>query len=368
MRKIAILATTAILAIALGGCNKKADESATSATGGLIEEPAMGAAADKLMEAARAVFKPIPLNPPKLEGNEATPEKLALGRMLYFDPRLSASHAISCASCHSIGLGGADNESTSIGHRWQHGGRNAPTVFNAAYNMAQFWDGRAKDLFEQAGGPMVNPVEMASPQDHIVEQLKSLPAYNDYFAKAFPGGGDPVTLENVQKAIAVFEATLTTPNAPFDKYLRGDNNALNGQQKAGLQLFMDKGCSTCHNGVNMGGGMYAKFGVQSSPGAKLLPPGDLGRFAVTKDEADRYSYKVPTLRNIALTAPYFHTGGVWDLNEAITIMGKAQLGADLTPDETAKIAAFLGALTGDTPQVTIPALPASTARTTRPQN
>lgn len=368
MRKIIMLAATAVLALALGGCNQQSGEGGTSALGEPVAEPSMGAATDKLMEDARAVFKPIPLNPPKLDGNVATPEKLALGRMLYFDPRLSASHAISCASCHSIGLGGADNESTSIGHRWQHGGRNSPTVFNAAYNVAQFWDGRAKDLFEQAGGPMVNPVEMASPQTHIGEQLKSLPAYNVYFAKAFPGGGDPVTAENVQKAIAVFEATLITPNAPFDKYLRGDNNALNGQQRAGLQLFMDSGCASCHNGVNIGGGMYSKFGVQSSPGDKLLPPGDMGRFAVTKDEADRYSFKVPTLRNIALTAPYFHTGQVWDLNEAIIIMGKTQLGADLTPDEATKIAAFLGALTGDTPQVTIPALPASDGRTTRPQN
>jgi cytochrome c peroxidase len=363
-----MLAVAVVLTMALGGCSKQGSENVASPPNGAVEEPPMGAAADKLVEEARAAFKPIPLAVPRLEGNEATPEKLALGRMLYFDPRLSASHAISCASCHSIGLGGADNESTSIGHRWQRGGRNAPTVFNAQYNMAQFWDGRAKDLFEQAGGPMVNPVEMASPQLHIVEQIKSLPAYNGYFARAFPGGSDAVTLDNVQRAIAVFEATLITPNAPYDKYLRGDNNALDARQKAGLQLFMDKGCSTCHNGVNIGGGMYSKFGVQSSPGDKLLPPGDLGRFAITKNEADRYSFKVPTLRNIALTAPYFPTGQVWDLNEAIAIMGKVQLGADLTPDETAKIAAFLDSLTGDTPQVTIPALPPSNAMTTRPQD
>lgn len=368
MRKIGMLAATVVLIMAVGGCNKQGNENGASATSGPVEEPPIGPAPDKLMEEARAAFKPIPFNAPKLEGNEATPEKLALGRMLYFDPRLSASHAISCASCHSIGLGGVDNESTSIGHRWQRGGRNAPTVFNAQYNVAQFWDGRAKDLFEQAGGPMVNPVEMASPQQHIVEQLKSLPAYSAYFARAFPGGGDPVTLDNVQKAIAVFETTLITPNAPFDKYLRGNNNALDARQKEGLRLFMNKGCSACHNGVNVGGGMYAKFGVQSSPGDKLLPPGDLGRSAITKNEADRYSFKVPTLRNIALTAPYFHTGQVWDLNEAITIMGKVQLGADLTPDETAKIAAFLASLTGDTPRVVIPALPPSVATTTRPQD
>lgn len=368
MRKIGTLAATGVVLVALGGCNKRGNENASLPTSGPLQEAPIGPAADKLMEEARAEFKPIPLNPPKLEGNEATPEKLALGGMLYFDPRLSASHAISCASCHAIGLGGADNQSTSIGHRWQRGGRNAPTVFNAQYNLAQFWDGRAKDLFEQAGGPMVNPVEMASPQEHIAEQIKSLPAYGAYFAKAFPGGDDPVTLDNVQKAIAVFEATLTTPNAPFDKYLRGNNNALDAQQKEGLRLFMGKGCSACHNGVNVGGGRYAKFGVVSSPGDKLRPPGDLGRFAITKDDADRYVFKVPTLRNITLTAPYFHTGQVWDLNQAITIMGKAQLGADLTPDQTAKIAAFLGSLTGETPRVVIPALPPSVATTKRPQD
>lgn len=235
MRKISIMAAIAALTIALGGCDKQSNEPGASTSGGPVEEPTMAAAADKLMEDARAVFKPIPPNPPKIEGNEVTPEKLALGKMLYFDPRLSASHAISCASCHAIGLGGADNEATSIGHRRQRGGRNAPTVFNAIYNVAQFWDGRAKDLYEQASGPMVNPLEMASPQEHIVEQLKSLPAYIAYFAKVFPGVADPITRDNVQKAIAVFEATLVTPNAPFDKYLRGDNAALDARQKAGLQ-------------------------------------------------------------------------------------------------------------------------------------
>jgi cytochrome c peroxidase len=363
--KLLVLAATTVT---IAGCMKQPAENAQPGAGGAVAEPTMAPAADQLMKDARAAFEPIPLNPPALPGNDATPAKLALGKMLYFDPRLSASHSISCASCHAIGLGGADNEATSIGHRWQRGGRNAPTVFNSAYNFAQFWDGRAKDLFEQAGGPMVNPVEMASPQEHIVEQLNSLPAYAGYFARAFPGSGDPITRDNVQKAIAVFEATLITPNAPFDKYLRGDNAALDAKQKEGLKLFMDVGCTSCHGGVNVGGGMYAVFGVQSPPGDKLLPPGDTGRFAVTGDPADRYAFKVPTLRNIALTAPYFHTGQVWDLNEAVTIMGKTQLGTELTPDQAGKITAFLGSLTGDAPQVVLSALPASTATTTRPQD
>ena len=207
--------------------------------------------------------------------------------MLYFDPRLSASHAISCSSCHNVGLGGVDAQETSIGHRWQRGGRNAPTVFNAVFNTAQFWDGRAKDLEQQAGGPMVNPIEMASPTEHVIEQLAAIPGYVAAFRAAFPGESKPVTLANAQKAIAVFEATLITPNAPFDKYLQGDASALTATQKQGLQLFMDKGCAACHNGINVGGGMYAPFGVVENPGAELLPPNDKGRFTVTKSRKRR---------------------------------------------------------------------------------
>src|SRR5450631_4565795 len=278
-------------------------------------------AADELMKAAQAQFKPIPATAPTLPGNPATPAKLVLGKMLYFDPRLSASHAISCNSCHNTGLGGADAQETSIGHRWQRGGRNAPTVFNAVFNTAQFWDGRAKDLEAQAGGPMLNPVEMASPTAHVAEQLAATPGYVTAFRAAFPGLGDPVTLENAQRAIAVFEATLITPNAPFDKYLKGDTAALNDTQKSGLKLFMDKGCAACHNGINVGGGRYAPFGVVEKPGASFLPSNDKGRFMVTKTASDEYVFKVPTLRNIALTTPYFHTGKSWDLRQAVAVMG-----------------------------------------------
>jgi cytochrome c peroxidase len=247
----------------------------------------MGVSAqDSLLTAAQARFKPIPTTPPALPGNPATPAKVALGTMLYFDPRLSASHAISCSSCHNIGLGGVDAQETSIGHGWQRGGRNAPTVFNAVFNTAQFWDGRAKDLEQQAGGPLVNPVEMASPPEHVVEQLAGIPGYVAAFKTAFPGESQPVTLANGEKAIAVFEASLITPNAPFDKYLNGDASALTATQKQGLQLFIDKGCAACHNGINVGGGMYAPFGVVENPGAELLPPGDKGRFTVTKSVSD----------------------------------------------------------------------------------
>ena len=324
-------------------------------------------AQNDLVTNAQQQFKPIPTAPPELPGNPATPAKVLLGTMLFFEPRLSASHAISCNSCHNLGLGGADAEPTSIGHRWQHGGRNAPTVLNAVFNTAQFWDGRAKDLEQQAGGPIVNPIEMGSPEAHVAEQLKGVPGYREYFAKAFSGEADPVTLANAQKAIAVFEATLITPNSPFDRFLGGKVDALSPKQQAGLALFMDKGCSSCHNGVNVGAGMYAPFGVVEKPGAELLPPNDKGRFVVTKTPSDEYVFKVPTLRNIALTAPYFHTGKAWDLRQTVAVMGTSQLGTQLTDDEIDKITAFLDSLTGEQPKVAYPILPPSVATTPRPQ-
>jgi cytochrome c peroxidase len=319
-----------------------------------------------LMKQAQALFKPLPSSAPALPGNAATPAKVQLGKMLYFEPRLSQSHSISCNSCHMVGMGGVDLQETSLGHRWQHGGRNAPTVYNAVFDVAQFWDGRAKDLQQQAGGPLVNPVEMDMTREHVVEQLKGIPGYAAVFMKAFPGAADSITFDNVSKAIAVFEATLITPNAPFDRYLKGDGKALDAQQKEGLSLFVNKGCAACHNGVNVGGGMYAPFGVVERPGADILPLADKGRFAVTKTASDEYVFRVPQLRNIALTAPYFHTGKVWDLRQAVAIMGSSQLGATLNDGEVSQIVAFLGSLTGDQPNVTLPILPASVVTTPRP--
>ena len=326
----------------------------------------MPTSTDPLISRARALFAPIPAKAPELPGSSATPDKIALGAMLFFDPRLSATHSISCASCHNIGLGGADNSPTSSGFHGTRGGRNSPTVFNAVFNFAQFWDGRAKDLKEQAGGPMVNPVEMASPKQHVAEQLRALPAYRKDFARAFPGEADPLSLANAQKAIAAFEATLITPNAPFDRYLGGDAKALDPAQKAGLTLFMDKGCTACHAGLNVGGGMYAKFGVVAAPDARYRPIGDKGRGGITGNAADDYSFKVPSLRNIALTAPYFHTGSEQDLAKVVDVMAKAQLGQTLSPDEIQRIVAFLGALTGDQPKMNIPQLPVSDARSPLP--
>ena len=320
-----------------------------------------------LMKPAQGLFKPIPTTAPALPGNAATPAKQELGKMLYFDTRLSESHALSCNSCHMIGMGGVDLQETSLGHRWQHGGRNAPTVYNAVFEVAQFWDGRAKDLEAQAGGPLVNPVEMDTTPEHVIEQLKGIPGYTAAFAKAFPGVADPLTFDNVRKAIAVFEATLITPNAAFDRYLKGSEEALDANQKAGLELFIGKGCVACHNGINVGGSMYAAFGVIERPGAEILPPDDKGRFAVTKTASDAYVFRAASLRNVALTPPYFHSGKVWDLRQAVAIMGNSQLGADLNDGEVDRITDFLGSLTGDQPQVMLPILPPSVATTPRPK-
>jgi cytochrome c peroxidase len=353
--------------LVLAGCTKppKTPEGSGAAAGAAESE--MSATADPLTLQAREIFKPIPIKPPELPGNPPTPEKIALGAMLFFDPRLSATHSISCASCHNIGLGGADNSPTSAGFHGTRGGRNSPTVFNAVFNFAQFWDGRSADLEQQAGGPMVNPVEMASPKSHVAEQLAALPQYRISFAKVFPGDATPVSLGNAQKAIAAFEATLITPNAPFDRFLRGDATALDTSQKAGLSLFMKTGCAACHSGVNLGGSMYAKFGAVAPPDAKYRPTGDKGRGSVTGMPADDYFYKVPTLRNVALTAPYFHTGSEQDLAKVIDVMARAQLGKSLTPSEIAQIQAFLGSLTGDHPQVIEQRLPASDARSPLPE-
>lgn len=362
-RSIFLAASLSVLAT---GCNKSPETTDGSGTISNDAEPQMKPSSDPLTLRAREAFKPIPIKAPELPGNPATVDKISLGAMLYFDPRISATHSISCASCHNVGLGGADNSPTSVGFHGTRGGRNSPTVFNSVFNFAQFWDGRAKDLEEQAGGPMVNPVEMASPKQHIAAQLTALPQYRTAFARAFPGDANPVSLVNAQKAIAVFEATLVTPNAPFDRFLRGDTAAFDANQKAGLALFIDKGCSACHSGVNLGGTMYAKFGVVSPPDAKYRPVSDKGRSAITGNTSDDYFYKVPTLRNIALTAPYFHTGSEQDLAKVVNIMAKTQLGQSLTQAETAQIVAFLNGLTGDQPKIVHPLLPASDATSPPP--
>lgn len=319
-----------------------------------------------LLKKAQGMFKPIPATPPVLKTNPANAARVELGKLLFFDPRLSSSWLISCNTCHNLSLGGVDLLETSVGHGWQKGPRNSPTVLNAVFNMAQFWDGRARDLKEQAMGPVQAAVEMASTPERTVKTLKSIPEYVERFGKAFPGEANPVTFENMARAIEVFEATLLTPESKFDHFLAGKTDALNAAEKRGLELFMSKGCAPCHSGVNLGGQGYFPFGVVEKPGSEILPKDDRGRFAVTRTASDEYVFKSPSLRNIALTAPYFHSGKVWDLRQAVAVMGSAQLGAKLNDPEVDAIVAFLKTLTGAQPKVEIPVLPPHTRETPLP--
>jgi cytochrome c peroxidase len=357
------LAIVPVLAL-VWACTPAGDTASDAAVE--AETVAQAEPASPLMQRARALFEAVPDTPPELANNPITPVKIELGRKLYFEPRLSQSWLISCNTCHNLGLGGVDLMETSIGHGWQAGPRNAPTVLNSVYNLAQFWDGRAADLMEQAQGPVQAAVEMSSTPERTVETLKSIPDYIAMFEEAFPDDADPVTFQNMARAIEAFEATLITPHSLFDRYLGGDEGVLTEDEKAGLALFMDSGCTACHGGILLGGTSYQRFGAVRNPGAELLPPEDRGRFNVTGDPNDEFAFKVPVLRNVELTAPYFHTGRVWALDESVAVMGEAQLGKDFTVDEVQRITAFLGSLTGDQPDVDYPVLPVHTADTPQP--
>lgn len=289
------------------------------------------------------------------------PALVELGKKLYFDPRLSKSGFISCNSCHNLSMGGTDNIKTSIGHNWQEGPINAPTVLNSSLNLAQFWDGRAADLKAQAGGPIANPGEMAFTHTLAINVLQSIPGYVAEFKKAF--GSETVDIEKVTKAIAAFEETLVTPNSRFDKWLKGDKKALSKNELEGYQLFKDSGCVACHNGPAVGGNSFQKMGLvepyQASSPAE-------GRSAVTGKDADRFNFKVPTLRNVDMTYPYFHDGAANTLKEAVDTMGRLQLGKKFTDAENAKIVAFLKTLTGEQPNFKLPILPPSADATPRP--
>lgn len=322
--------------------------------------------AGKLRERAQQIFKPIPTIDVIIKERKLNADRIELGKSLFFEPRLSKSHIISCNTCHSVGTGGADNIPTSIGHGWQHGPRNSPTVLNAVFNIAQFWDGRAADLKEQAKGPVQASVEMNATPKHVEDTLQSIPEYVDMFKKAFPGESNPVTFDNMAKAIEDFEITLITPNSKFDQFLEG-KDSFNKAELVGLELFMNKGCIACHAGINLGGQSYFPFGLIKKPGADILPEDDRGRFVVTKTASDEYVFRASPLRNIALTAPYFHSGEVWSLEQAVAIMGTSQLGAELSDEEVKAITAFLHTLTGDQPKVVYPTLPPSSKTTPKPQ-
>jgi cytochrome c peroxidase len=337
---------------------------ATVALATAFAAPAL--ANEELRAFANDMFDPIPLTTPDLPNNMITRPRVDLGAMLFFDPRMSRSGLFSCQSCHNVGLGGVDGLTTSIGHGWQQGPRNSPTMYNAVFNIAQFWDGRAANLAEQAMGPVQAGVEMNNTPERLIETLNSMQGYIDAFNEAFPGEEDPVTFENFALAVEAFQATLTTPNSRFDQFLNGADS-LNEQELRGLEAFLDEGCVACHAGVNIGGQEYYPFGLVERPGGAVLPEGDRGRFTVTETASDDYVFRAAPLRNIELTAPYFHSGVVWSLEEAVAVMGVSQLGADLDDQQIEDIAAFLRTLTGEIPQVVHPVLPVSTSTTPRPE-
>ena len=280
------------------------------------------------------------------ESNPVTPAKVDLGRMLFYDGRLSRDGTVSCNSCHDLANYGVDGQQFSLGVGGQKGGRNSPTVYNAAGQVLQFWDGRAATVEEQAKGPVLNPVEMAMASPGEVEgALRSIPAYVAAFEKAFPGQRQPVTFENIALAIGAFERGLVTPSR-WDRFLSGDTTAISSYEFAGHRQFMHAGCASCHNGPLVGGGSLQKLGVMR-PWPVVS---DAGREAVTKAETDRMVFKVPLLRNVAKTAPYFHDGSVGKLDDAVRRMGEYQLGAQLNPDEVRQIVAWLNTLTGEIPR------------------
>ena len=287
--------------------------------------------------------------------------KVELGKKLWFEPRLSMSGIISCNTCHNLSMGGTDNLKTSIGHGWKAGPVNSPTVFNSSLAIAQFWDGRAADLKEQAGGPIQADVEMNMPHTLAVGILQSIPGYVDEFKRVY--GKDKIDIDMITDSIAEFEKTLVTPNSRFDKWLAGDDKALTGKELAGYTLFKDSGCVACHNGPAAGGTSFQRMGVVEP--YKSSSPAE-GRSAVTGVDADRFNFKVPTLRNVELTYPYFHDGQAATLEEAVDIMGRLQLGRTYSADEIGSIVAFLKTLTGELPQIAMPILPPSSNETPRP--
>ncbi len=284
-----------------------------------------------------------------------------LGKKLFFDPRLSKSGFISCNSCHNLSMGGTDNLKTSIGHKWNQGPINSPTVLNSSLSLAQFWDGRAKDLKEQAGGPIANPGEMGFTHELAVDVLQSIPGYVVEYKQVF--GSNKIDIDGVTTAIAAFEETLVTPNSRFDQWLLGNKNALRNDELAGYALFKQSGCIACHNGPAVGGASYQKMGVVAP--YKTASKAE-GRSAVTGKDADRFKFKVPTLRNVELTYPYFHDGEAATLMEAVDVMGRLQLGKTFTNEEKTKIVAFLKTLTGEQPSFLLPILPPSSDTTPRP--
>lgn len=292
--------------------------------------------------------EPLPAVPPIPEDNTMTPVKVELGKMLFFDPRLSSSGVVSCATCHNPSFAFTDRVPRALGHNHQVGPRNTPTALNAAFLGFQFWDGRAATLEDQALGPIQATVEMNESLENVVARLKGIPEYVGMFRESF-GGADPVTPPNIAKAIAAFERTLITTNAPFDRFLMGDRDAISADAAKGWDLFQKKGCIACHSGANFSNSQFYMIQVPGST--------DLGRYQVTKKEDDKYKFRVQSLRNVALTYPYFNNGSVWKLNDAVKVMSREMLKSETGDDEAALIVEFLKTLTGDMPRFEYPVLP-----------
>ena len=324
-----------------------------------------------LLERAQATFKPLPDLAEMQKVRPFTEEQVKLGQQLWYENRLSKGNTVSCNSCHNLATAGVDNMPTSAGHKSQFGARNSPTALNAALLGSQFWDGRAADVEEQAGGPLLNPVEMANATEaDAAAKIAGIPEYQEKFKAAFPEDG-VVSFKNITTALGAFERTLLTPTR-WDDYLKGNVSALSEQERKGVRAFMDNGCIACHSGVNLGGTMFQKFGLVDGPYWKHIddPKHDKGRADVTKKAEDEFFFRVPGLRNVERTYPYFHNGSVWELDKAVNIMAKAQLGKTLAPEETENIVAFLKALSGNVPESarTMPELPVSTDVKSRPDN
>lgn len=341
MKKIWIIpALLTMVALAASGCtdSNKDDGHATAPAAAVA--PAMPVLPTDIPEGMGV----LPSSVPVPAGNPQTAEKIELGKKLYFEPALSKSGAFSCNSCHNLGTSGVDNEQFSIGHKWQRGGRNAPTVLNSGFWSAQFWDGRAPQLEDQAKGPPLNPVEMASMNEETVVARLTAAGYEPLFEKVF--GAASLTYDNMAKAIASFERTLITPDAPFDLYVQGKGE-ISEAAKRGMQKSADIGCTSCHSGVLFTNNSFQNFAYGTDTGVK----------SVSGKDEDDHLFRVQSWRNVAMTAPYFHDGSAKTLDEAVRIMAKTQLGTDLSDADTADIVAFLKTLTGKMPEVSFPVLP-----------
>lgn len=345
---VGALPAALVAAVTLTACKNEGAETKATAPAASVSAAATPAPpSDEIDPAQLQAFGPLP-EVFESKDNPLTEEKVTLGRALFHEPRLSITKTISCNTCHNVDTFGVDGKPQSEGHNKKLGTRNSPTVYNAAGHFAQFWDGRKPTVEEQATGPILNPVEMGMPDEkNVVAELRleASPGYVAMFKKAFPGEKDPVSFANVGKAIGAFERRLVTPSR-WDKFLKGDKAALTADEKRGFNTFVKTGCTACHNGVLVGGGMFQKLGLLA-PWPKT---DDQGRYEVTKNDADKMMFKVPSLRNVEKTAPYFHDGSVATLPEAVKLMAKHQLGKELSEGDVTAIVTWLKALTGELPK------------------